>query len=42
MNNFIGGALFSGCAVSIVFLALIRMQLNKMIEDLNELKEELK
>ena len=42
MNNFIGGSLFTVCAVSIVFLALIRIQLNKIVEDLNELKEELK
>ncbi|WP_434794665.1 hypothetical protein TPDSL_17790 [Terrisporobacter petrolearius] len=42
MNNFIGGALFSSCLACIVFFALIRMQLNKIVEDLNELKEELK
>lgn len=42
MNNFIGGSLFTGCAIAIIFLALIRIQLNKIVEDLNELKEELK
>lgn len=42
MNNFIGGALFSSCLACIICLALIRTQLNKIVEDLNELKEESK
>lgn len=42
MNNFIGGALFAGCAFSIVFLALIRIQLNKIVVDLQKVKNESK
>lgn len=42
MNNFIGGALFTGCAIAIIFLALIRTELNKIVVDLQKVRNEYK